>query len=644
MNFFKAQAQARRKTVWLILLFGLAVTSLICLSYYGYLMLVANLQSATFLWLPLDLRPYYSGRAFFNIAMALGLIILFGSLFKTLALSTGGPAVAQMLGGKLVSTDTRDFKERRLLNIVEEMAIAAGMPIPQVYLLRENSINAFAAGLTPASAVIGITQGAMTLLTRSELQGVIAHEFSHILNGDMRLNIRLIGVLHGILMIGVMGYYLLRTCRVMGSSRDGGKAVGIFFALGLSLMAIGYTGTFFGSWIKASVSRQREYLADSSAVQFTRNKDGISGALKKIGGSYYGSTIESVSASEFSHAYFAEGVTGLWQSIFATHPPLEKRIKNIDPGWDGQFVKPKPLDFNTETPAGGRNERETSARIAQTSAILSSAEQAIIGIGTLNEANVAYVQSLLPTIPKPLRTAAQSAYSARAVVYLLLIRQQADKSNALALMNQYADKEMVRLAQEFDMAHDDLDEKLTLPLLELCVHALHELSSNQYLQFSRCIDRIIKADHKVSLGEWVIQRFVMHQLDGYFNLRQPIRSRYPGFEAINGAAEAMLSLIAYIEHEQDEAAKQAFDLGKKEIGSDALNIMPLKALTLPVLNRALDQLMLLKPLLKPRFLKAFAAVLLADNHATTRGIEVMRAISSCLDCPMPPLPVSAGIS
>ena len=646
MNYFRAQSSARRKTGWLIFLFGFAVVSLICLSYFILLVVIANSQSDTLVYSPDGLAPFYSGRTFFEISMALGLIILMGSLSKTHELSPGGTVVAQRLGGRLIPQDSKNFEERRLLNVVEEMAIAAGMPIPQVYLLRDESINAFAAGLTPASAVIGVTRGTITLLSRAELQGVIAHEFSHILNGDMRLNMRLTGVLHGILMIGIVGYFLLRTGGFISRNapRDGGLGAGVFFILGLivgtSLLAIGYAGTFFGNWIKASVNRQREYLADSSAVQFTRDKDSIAGALKKIGGSLRGSAMGSASAPEYSHAYFADGIQNFWHSIFATHPPLEKRIRSIDPGWDGKFIKPQPVEISRESTSDTRAKKDTAAKIAATSEILSAAEQAISEIGTLNEANVEYVHELLMAIPDSLKAAAQSAYSARAVIYLILIRKQADKTLAWSLVNQHADKNMAKLAQELDRLHPDLDDKLKLPLLELSVNALLGLSTNQYIQFSRCIDKIIKADNKVDLNEWVVQRFVMQQLDAYFNLRQPLRPKYTSLEEINNAVEVLLSLIAYVEHSNDKHAQQAFDLGKNEIGAHGLKMQSTDALTLKALNDSLDSLMQLKPLVKPRFLKAFAAVVLANNKATMRGIEIIRTIASCMDCPMPPIRIS----
>lgn len=385
MNFFKAQDKARRHTSRLIFLFALAVICLIILTNLLFI--------ATFSYMGTDetepfisvVKNSYDRDSVIVISIGVSLLILLGSIYKVISLSKGGPAIAEMLGGQLVPQSTTDAEERKLLNIVEEMSIAAGMPIPQVYILEESSINAFAAGQSQSNAVIGVTRGSLSQLSRDELQGVIAHEFSHILNGDMRLNLRLMGLLHGILLIGIIGEHILNSMRYRSSGKkDNGGAI---IVIGLGLLVIGYAGTFFGKWIKASVSRQREYLADASAVQFTRNKDTIAGALKKIGGLDEGSLLQTPSASEYSHAYFSDGVTHFFNSIFATHPPLRERIKKVDPNWNGRFISPKPIVENINEPA-----EKKAASIAgldvTTVAILTAAEQAINQIGNINEENV----------------------------------------------------------------------------------------------------------------------------------------------------------------------------------------------------------------------------------------------------------------
>jgi Zn-dependent protease with chaperone function len=641
MNFFEAQDKARRNTVWMILLFICAVAGLVLLTNLLLLAVLAYIKTGYFVFSLSELQGYFDPAVFVGITVGVCLLIFGGSLYKTVSLSRGGPAVAEMLGGRLVPQSSNDLQQRQLLNVVEEMSIAAGTPIPKVYLLEEPSINAFAAGQSPANAVIGVTRGALTQLTREELQGVIAHEFSHIFNGDMRLNIRLIGVLHGILLVGTIGYFILRSLRFAGRSRSrkGGGGIIAIVALGAGLMVIGYAGTFFGQWIKAVVSRQREYLADASAVQFTRNKDSISGALKKIGGSGAGSFIESPTAPQYSHAYFANGISSFWQSLFATHPPLEKRIKVIDPGWDGKFVRPQPKAQPAAEQVSEAASSRAAAEMAVKTAILTAAGTAINQIGTLNEANIEQVRELIVSMPKSLREAAQSAFSARAVIYAILINHQPDQKQVLSLLEQHADQSMPPLTAQFLPEIQNLDEKFRLPLLEMCISALRELSTNQFIQFERAINKIITADKKIDLNEWIIRRLVLQQLSEHFGLHKPAKAKYATLGAVKSAAEILMSLIAYVEHKDDNLAAQAFDRGKKEIGATALNIIARQDFSLKALNQSLDKLMQLKPLMKPRILKACVAIILSDGKTTIKGIELVRTISTCLDCPMPPMQV-----
>ena len=641
MNFFEAQDKARRNTVWMILLFVLAVAGLVFLTNLLLLAVMAYTKMGYFAFSVSELQSYFDPSVFVAVTIGVCLLIFGGSFYKTRSLSKGGPAVAEMLGGRLVSQSTNDLQQRQLLNVVEEMSIAAGMPIPQVYLLDEDSINAFAAGQSPATAVIGVTRGALTQLSREELQGVIAHEFSHIFNGDMRLNIRLIGVLHGILLVGTIGYFILRSLRFAGRSRSrkGGGGIIVIVVLGAGLVVIGYAGTFFGQWIKAVISRQREYLADSSAVQFTRNKDSIAGALKKIGGSAFGSYLEATAAPQYSHAYFANGLGSFWQSLFATHPPLEKRIKVIDPGWDGKFVSPEARKQPVSPEASSAVSSKAAAEMAVKTAILSAAGAAIEQIGTLNEENIEKVRELIIAMPESLRNAAQSAFSARAVIYAILLKPQTNQKQVWSLLEQHADQSMPALTAEYLVEIEKLDEKFKLPLLELCINALRELSTNQFIQFERAINKIIIADNKIDLNEWIIQRLVLQQLSEHFGLRKPAKAKHASLGVVKSDAETLLSLIAYVEHKDDSEAAQAFEQGIKEAGATALKIIAREDFSLNALNQSLDNLMQLKPLVKPRILKACVAIILADGKATIKGIELVRTISICLDCPMPPMRV-----
>ena len=333
MDFFEQQAKAYRKTKWLVVYFVLAVISMIVMIYSAVMFVTITAVTGHHHYYSQTPISFWDPRLFLGVTIGTVAIVFFGSAYKTLALSEGGSAVAESLGGRLVASDTNHPDERKLLNVVEEMSIASGVPMPKVYVLDdEDRINAFAAGYTPSDAAITVTRNCMAKLTRDELQGVIGHEFSHILNGDMRLNIQLMGILFGIFCIATIGRILLYARS--SNSRDRNPLP----LLGLLLLAIGSLGVFFGRLIQAAVSRQREFLADASSVQFTRNPAGLSGALQKIGG--YGSFMESPHASDACHLFFATGLDSDFLGLMATHPPLEARIRAIDPTWDGKFSSP----------------------------------------------------------------------------------------------------------------------------------------------------------------------------------------------------------------------------------------------------------------------------------------------------------------
>ena len=329
MNFFKSQDIARKKTSQLIILFALAVISLVILTNILVMVLFGYVRSNTLS--TAILKHQFDWNTFLMVGAAVASLIFFGSLFKVMSLSSGGARVAEMMDAELIVEDSGDANKQKILNVVEEMAIASGTPVPPVYLLNEDGINAFAAGYKASDAVIGITRGAIEKLSRDQLQGVIAHEFSHIFNGDMKLNIRLIGILHGITIIGTIGYYLLRSSSRSSHRRSKDNNGGGIVFLGLGLMVIGYAGTFFGNLIKSAVSRQREFLADASAGQFTRKPSGLPVALKKIGALAAGSLIEHSRAAAVSDKFFDNGTQARLVGAFSTHPPLVDSLSTLEP-------------------------------------------------------------------------------------------------------------------------------------------------------------------------------------------------------------------------------------------------------------------------------------------------------------------------
>jgi Zn-dependent protease with chaperone function len=639
MNFFEAQARAKRQTGWLLLLFALAVTGLIVLTNLLVMALITYNRDARHFSAELFWRQFDWG-LFSAVAAGVTILIILGSVYKMVALSGGGRTVAEMLGGSPIPRNTDDRAQRRLLNVVEEMAIASGIPAPPVYLLNDMGINAFAAGLTPNNAVIGVTRGALTYLNRDELQGVIAHEFSHIFNGDMRMNIRLMGVLHGILLLGLAGYYLLRATRFMRSSRNrnGGNVVVVMLALGGGLVAIGYVGFFFGQWIKATVSRQRELLADASAVQYTRNNQGIADALKKIGGSTWGSLLENPSAQQYSHAYFSVGVRGLLQSLFATHPPLALRIKRIDPRWNGKFIEPQVEEVAADQAPEHIARARTAVMAGAVAAGMLNPDDAVALVGNVKQEHVDLARDILASLPDPLRQAAEEPFGARAVIYAMLLDTKPDiLTKQQGLLSQLADPAVVQQTQDLVPHLPHLPEAARLPLAGLTLPVLRGLSLEQYRRFHDVVRALIAADNKVDLKEWILQHFLIRQLDENFNLRQRPKAKHSHLGAVKGQAEILLSLVAHTEHPDAAAAEQAFRAGITAAGATALKFVPREQLTLDKLNEAIDKLAELKPLLKPRILKACAACLMYDGKATIKGRELLRTVASCLDSPMPPL-------
>ncbi len=640
MDFFRSQDIARRNTVRLVVLFLLALLSLIAIT--NLLIMFALGVFANSINVPMFERIDW--RLFAGVSVGILAVVGFGSLYKVISLGGGGARVAEMMQGRLVVAGTQNFAEQKILNVVEEMAIASGTPVPPVYLMEEDAINAFAAGYSPADAVIGITRGAIEKLSRDELQGVIAHEFSHILHGDMRLNIRLIGILHGIMVLGIMGYYLMRTASVSRRSKNGGNIA----VVGIGLMVIGYAGTFFGNLIKSAVSRQREFLADASAVQYTRNPDGIADALKRIGSNASGSILENPGASEISHALFSNGVRLSINSLFATHPPLEKRISRIQPSWDGSFdVIEKPqrsglaqgsgLSDSGAAGGAGQGPAGGAANLALIGALLAQA-------GNPQETDLQQARSILDSIPAELLQAAHNPFSARALVYLLLLDSEpATAQKQMAFLQEHAD-EAVFAALEKLLTHQvKIAPEIRMPLINICLPTLRQLSRQQYPVFRENLVAMVLADDRTSLWEWSLQRVVLHQLDAVF--QPPHALHHQRKHSLQDLASQCATLLAFLVHAGKQPAGEEdsiFSRTMAELGLPDSAMLEVTALSTNNINTALDALTALKPLQKPAFLKACAFCIGADGVASVQEMEIFRAIAAAIDCPLPPIPLQSS--
>lgn len=643
-DFFQQQDTARRGTTRLVVLFSLAVLAIV--------VSVELLLAATMGFLGRD--PETNEIDWTTVAdprlllLAVGgtlLVVGGGSLYKIAQLRGGGRVIAEELGGRLVDGSTSDPVERRLLNVVEEMAIASGTSTPPVYIMDgEAGINAFAAGFAPQDAVIGVTRGAATTLDRDELQGVIAHEFSHILNGDMRLNIRLMGMLHGIFLIGMIGYFILRVSFYSGAgggrSRDSKGALPIL-ALGAGLAVVGFAGTFFGNLIKAAVSRQREFLADSSAVQFTRHPGGIAGALKKIGGFVTGSKVENPNAPQASHMFFGRATSG-FSAMFSTHPPLGERIRRIDPSWDGEF----PESPEAGDGASGMTSPPGAAGFAGAEAGASTSpdiSNAVSQVGQPTPAHVAYAAELIERLPEPVVAAAHEPYGARAVVYALLLdRDPGPRRLQLAHLEAAADdgvyEETLRLAPLVER----LDPGMRLPVLEIALPALRALTLRQVDRFQENVVALVEADEVIDLFEWSLERILLRDMQASFGRSGPTRVRHRSARAVESSLAVLLSVLAYVGNRERHAAEGAFGEGWKVLSLPERRLLPHEECGFTALDAALVELDRAAPQVKKRALEAAVACITADRQVTAEEGELLRAVSAWISCPMPPILTPPG--
>ncbi len=631
-NFFDRQSDARRSTKWLVVMFVLAVVGIV--GVVTAATAVAILSSGEKGPQGLEQQigiPLAAGGA------TLALIVL-GSLYKVAALRGGGTSVAEAVGGKRIHTNTSDPVERRILNVVEEMALASGVPVPPVYMLaEEKGINAFAAGYSPSDAVVAVTRGTAEQLTRDQLQGVVAHEFSHIINGDMRLNIRLIGILHGILLLGLIGQILFRIAAHSGRGSRNSKNNGAMylFLIGLGMVILGFLGTLMGGMIKAAVSRQREYLADASAVQFTRDPSGIAGALKRIGAAVFGSKIEHPNAAEVSHMYFGQGVREGFSGLMATHPPLEKRIAALDPEWDGKFppLPDTPSAFVEIAGAAGLVGASPLGDRVPVDVVEDAADQ----IGNPTEIHRAYAHELVERLPETIVTAVHEPYGARAVIFsLLLDRDEAVRNLQFETLTRFMPPDIVKLTRELAPVVDGLDVRGRLPLVDMSLPALRAMAPPQYREFSQAFQELVAADRRVALFEWTLHRVLLRHLRPQFESARPPRVAYYALTRLGGPCSVLLSALAYAGNAPDKA-REALAEAASHLPKAKIELLPPEECDLKQLDAALTELARVAAKHRQRLVEACAAAICADDEVKIREAELLRGICDMLDCPMPPL-------
>jgi Zn-dependent protease with chaperone function len=651
MDFFEAQDAARGRTRTLVVLY---VTAVLCI--------IAAIYAVVHAVLGPGIGRGVDPALLLLVALLVSLLVGIGSAVRTAQLRHGGSRVAELLGGRRVKPNTDDAAERRLVNVVEEMAIASGTPLPAIYVLdHEPGINAFAAGFTIDDAAVAVTRGTLDKLNRDELQGVIAHEFSHILNGDMRLNIRLMGLLFGILLLAVVGRGLLYSGG-RGRRRDGGNQIAI---VGIALVLVGWIGVFFGRLIQAAVSRQREFLADAAAVQFTRNPEGITGALSKIGAA--GSRLQDHHAQEASHLFFANGIGSAFVSLLATHPPLEERIRRLQPGQVA--AAPRGEQLAAASAHGfGASERHAGAsgfaggagrtaavagedagtgrgvphEVGAGGAAAASGAALVASVGAPQPAHVAYAARLLNSLPAAVVEAAHDPERAPALLFALLLHDE-EESARDTQRRALAELGFGSLRMEVDtlaLHVRSAGPAARLPLLDLLLPALRELTRDERQQLRSAARRLVEADARVEMFELA----VLHVLNRQLGDDPTPSSRGAGtgtnsIADVRGELELVLSAVAWSGAATATEAEAAFAAGRQSVerGAPGIALQSPESMEMTRVDEALGGIRAASAAVRRRALEACMLTVAHDGRVQTREAETLRAVAEAIDCPMPPV-------
>jgi Zn-dependent protease with chaperone function len=607
MNFFRAQDEARGRTTKLVVLLVLAIVVLAGTLYALAVLGQHKLSRRGEL-------DWFQGDLFFWTAGVALIVIIGGSLLRIAELSKGGGAIAERLGGRLLTANTADLAERRYLNVVQEMALASGLPVPLCYVIDgDETINAFAAGNSPQDAAVGVTRGALRNLTRDELQGVIAHEFSHIGNGDMKLNLRIIGAIAGLTALAQLGYIFFRLAGHVRGKNSAPIALGMVL-VGVVVLLIGSGGILFGKIIQASVSRQREYLADASAVQFTRNPLGLASALKKVAG-LSGAQREASSAElEAQHMFFA-GSAGFLESLFSSHPPIDERIRRVDPAFDGHIPDVTPVAVTDAEPVSG-----LSGRAVVTPPPLPTPARAVP-----TDLQIQDSVGFRGVIPGALREASEDPVSAMAVVLGLILRHDpAQRAAQLAQAEALAGGEVVKEARRLDALLRAVPAGSRVALLDLSMPALRQLSPAQVAAFRKALER---AGYEAEDG--LIVLLIQASMRRYLSTEKNPPSR-PGDVA--AAYGLVLSAVVQTSGEDPSAQGRAYVLGVGVLGMSGLapTMVPSPQVDLAKVDEALAVIAGQTVPARRQFVRAIGAAMLHDGRAEPAEVEIVRAVADSL--------------
>lgn len=663
MNFFEAQDKAHKRTGMLLWALGIGLIGMTAGLYFITMLAVqiagmyeqaqdrdaaqrgeSVRPSEIKQWLEGEVGSWWD----FDLALvAFGIMTVLvggGFLFRYLQLRAGGEVVAEMLGGVRIEPDTSNPDERRALNVVEEMAIASGIPVPPVFAIPSDSINAFAAGHTVDQAAIGLTKGCIEM-PRDELQGVVAHEFSHIFNGDMRLNLRLVAVINGVMVLGIAGLFLIRVVAYSmlfgGGGRSGKDKNGMAIALaiivfGALVAAVGFLGTLMARLIQAAISRQREYLADASAVQFTRNADGIAGALRRISGSTKKGKF-AAEASQFNHMFFSQAMN----AAFATHPPLTDRIKRIAGSSTGPDMNTAPREAIAAPGVAASTKPEVLSRaglgIAAGAVAIAGMRNSIAHAGEIGAISMDWTRSILESIPDELRIAARTPRSARALIAAMLMNEGGTDDEALASQR----AAMQRLLPAAEVQHAEILRPLLkklhpaarVPLLDLTSPAMQSLSPTQSAELQQLVEALVAADKHVSRFEWIVAILVDAMLD------RSGTASHRTTATINSIVPAVLSILSVTASAGTDNRDEA--IAAVATACQGLGIQPpergLESVSIKSINASVRDLRTLAFAERKRLLEAVVDVVAHDEKTTVDEAEMVRVVSEVLAVPMPPV-------
>jgi Zn-dependent protease with chaperone function len=632
MDFFQHQDQAHRRTLLLAVLLLLAVVAIAASVFTAVSLALGFVSPEVFLPRAFDLRH----PGFFWVTGGTFLLIVLATVIKAATLGDGGARLVQGMGAREIGMRSGE-REAVLRNVVEEMAIASGVPAPRVYVLPdEPSINGFVCGTRPANATLVVTRGALDQLRRDELQALVAHEFSHLCNGDTRLNLRLIAVLHGILLLAVCGRGLisgLRHVRIR-SSRDSNSAGGILLAIlvtGAALWLIGAAGEFFARLIKLAINRQREFLADASAVQFTRHPDALVSLLNKLRTDPQGGVVRNPRATEFSHFFFADALRR-WGGWLTTHPPLEERIRRLLPAG---APLPKPAAGLGQTPGAlpARVQRAEGALAdlampLSAAAVAEAPEKVAEAVGAPQREHLRRTRDLLSGLDPAVREATQDPLSAQAVVAWVLLSSEADPEEGLRWLLARVGDDLVLELRRLHRALAEMAPEIRLPLLDLSLPALRALTPDQHRVFRAWVDGLMDRDGERTLVELAVHQALRRHLGDRPGQPRRLHLRHTRLDP--GLAREWLAYLVAAERDPAAARRAALAVLHlpEEAGNPASPPRPFAFLLTQLARTAFSE--------RRKLLIAAATAVAHDGHITPDEAEFVRAVADALDCPIPP--------